>query len=101
MLQNPDGRAMAEAYAVTVPQLCIRCTLQLGTVSLPKTAGVQRQVAPAARARARRPVAIHVTSAGASQIAARGSAANAGPKGRVRSPVCMTKPARKSLPQRC
>lgn len=38
MLQNPDVRAMAEAYAVTVPQLCIRYTLQLGTVSLPKTA---------------------------------------------------------------
>ena len=28
---------MAERYGVTVPQLCIRYTLQLGTVSLPKT----------------------------------------------------------------
>jgi diketogulonate reductase-like aldo/keto reductase len=30
--------AMAERYGVSVPQLCIRYTLQLGTVSLPKTA---------------------------------------------------------------
>jgi diketogulonate reductase-like aldo/keto reductase len=29
---------MAEKYGVSVPQLCIRYTLQLGTVSLPKTA---------------------------------------------------------------
>nr|WP_237556262.1 aldo/keto reductase [Streptomyces sp. SID5914] len=29
---------MAERYGVSVPQLCIRYTLQLGTVSLPKTA---------------------------------------------------------------
>ncbi|WP_234314126.1 aldo/keto reductase [Streptomyces sp. NBRC 109706] len=38
ILKNPDVRAMAERYSVTVPQLCIRYTLQLGTVSLPKTA---------------------------------------------------------------
>ena len=38
MLKNPDVAAMAEQYGVTVPQLCIRYTLQLGTVSLPKTA---------------------------------------------------------------
>lgn len=38
ILDNPDVQAMAERYAVTVPQLCIRYTLQLGTVSLPKTA---------------------------------------------------------------
>lgn len=38
MLKNPDVQAMAEKYGVTVPQLCIRYTLQLGTVSLPKTA---------------------------------------------------------------
>ena len=31
-------RAMAEKYGVTVPQLCIRYTLQLGAISLPKTA---------------------------------------------------------------
>ena len=31
-------QAMAEKYGVSVPQLCIRYTLQLGTVSLPKTA---------------------------------------------------------------
>jgi diketogulonate reductase-like aldo/keto reductase len=38
ILDNADVRAMAEKYGVTVPQLCIRYTLQLGTVSLPKTA---------------------------------------------------------------
>ena len=38
ILENPDVQAMAERYGVTVPQLCIRYTLQLGTVSLPKTA---------------------------------------------------------------
>lgn len=29
---------MADRYGVTVPQLCIRYTLQLGTLPLPKTA---------------------------------------------------------------
>ena len=29
---------MAEKYGVSVPQLCIRYTMQLGAVSLPKTA---------------------------------------------------------------
>jgi diketogulonate reductase-like aldo/keto reductase len=38
MLKNPDVAAMANRYSVTVPQLCIRYTLELGTVSLPKTA---------------------------------------------------------------
>lgn len=38
MLKNPDVQEMAERYGVSVPQLCIRYTLQLGTVSLPKTA---------------------------------------------------------------
>lgn len=28
---------MAEKYGASVPQLCIRYTLQLGTISLPKT----------------------------------------------------------------
>ena len=28
---------MAEKYGVSVPQLCIRYTLQLGAISLPKT----------------------------------------------------------------
>ena len=41
MLKNSDVRAMAEAYGVSVPQLCIRYTLQLGTVSLPKTANAE------------------------------------------------------------
>ncbi|MEV6592395.1 aldo/keto reductase [Streptomyces acidicola] len=38
ILKNADVQAMAERYGVPVPQLCIRYTLQLGTVSLPKTA---------------------------------------------------------------
>ncbi|MFI7108278.1 aldo/keto reductase [Nonomuraea sp. NPDC050227] len=37
ILKNAELVAMAEKYGVTVPQLCIRYTLQLGTVSLPKT----------------------------------------------------------------
>ena len=28
---------MSEKYGVTIPQLCIQYTLQLGTVSLPKS----------------------------------------------------------------
>ena len=38
ILQHADVVATAEKYGVSVPQLCIRYTLQLGTVSLPKTA---------------------------------------------------------------
>ncbi|QIP73851.1 aldo/keto reductase [Streptomyces sp. VN1] len=38
ILRNPEVQAMAQKYGVSVPQLCIRYTLQLGTVSLPKTA---------------------------------------------------------------
>jgi diketogulonate reductase-like aldo/keto reductase len=38
ILSNPEVMAMAARYGVSVPQLCIRYTLQLGTVSLPKTA---------------------------------------------------------------
>ncbi|MFG2440522.1 aldo/keto reductase [Streptomyces sp. NPDC048508] len=38
ILKNAEVQAMAQKYGVTVPQLCIRYTLQLGTVSLPKTA---------------------------------------------------------------
>ncbi len=38
ILKNAEVRAMAGKYGVTVPQLCIRYTVQLGTVSLPKTA---------------------------------------------------------------
>lgn len=38
ILDNADVVAMAARYGVTVPQLCIRYTLQLGCVSLPKTA---------------------------------------------------------------
>lgn len=38
LLENQPVAAIAERYDVTVAQLCIRYTLQLGTVSLPKTA---------------------------------------------------------------
>lgn len=38
MLKNADVATMAEKYGVSVPRLCIRYTLQLDTVSLPKTA---------------------------------------------------------------
>jgi diketogulonate reductase-like aldo/keto reductase len=41
ILENADVAAMAEKYGVSIPQLCIRYTLQLGTVSLPKTANPQ------------------------------------------------------------
>ena len=37
ILNQPEIAAMADKYGVTVPQLCIRYTLQLGTISLPKT----------------------------------------------------------------
>ena len=37
ILDNPQVTTLAEKYGVSVPQLCIRYTLQLGTVSLPKT----------------------------------------------------------------
>ncbi|MEU8508835.1 aldo/keto reductase [Streptomyces brevispora] len=38
ILRNAEVQAVAEKYGVSVPQLCIGYTLQLGTVSLPKTA---------------------------------------------------------------
>ena len=38
ILNQPEIRAIAEKYNVSVPQLCIRYTLQLGAISLPKTA---------------------------------------------------------------
>ncbi|GAA4400282.1 aldo/keto reductase [Tsukamurella soli] len=38
ILGNADVAAIAEKYGASVPQLCIRYTLQLGAVSLPKTA---------------------------------------------------------------
>lgn len=34
---NGSQPAMADKYGVSVPQLCIRYTLQLGAISLPKT----------------------------------------------------------------
>ena len=38
ILNQLEIKAMADSYGVTVPQLCIRYTLQLGAISLPKTA---------------------------------------------------------------
>lgn len=38
ILKQPEIAAMAEKYGVSVPQLCIRYTLQMGAISLPKTA---------------------------------------------------------------
>ncbi len=38
ILNQPEIKAIADKYKVSVPQLCIRYTVQLGTVSLPKTA---------------------------------------------------------------
>ena len=38
ILHQPEIESIAKRYNVTVPQLCIRYTLQLGTISLPKTA---------------------------------------------------------------
>ena len=38
LLENKEIQTMAEKYNVSIPQLCIRYTLQLGLVSLPKTA---------------------------------------------------------------
>lgn len=38
ILNQPEIKAIADKYGVTVSQLCIRYTLQLGAISLPKTA---------------------------------------------------------------
>ena len=38
ILENPEIKKIAEKYNATVPQICIRYTLQLGLISLPKTA---------------------------------------------------------------
>lgn len=38
ILNQPEIKAIADRYRVTVPQLCIRYTLQLGAIALPKTA---------------------------------------------------------------
>jgi len=40
ILRNPALVEMAKKYNVSVPQLCIRYTLQLGLISLPKTAKI-------------------------------------------------------------
>jgi diketogulonate reductase-like aldo/keto reductase len=41
ILDNPNLKAMAQRYSVTLPQLCIRYCLQLGLLPLPKTANPQ------------------------------------------------------------
>ncbi len=38
IMKHAQAAAMAEKYGVTIPQLCIRYDLQLGTLPLPKTA---------------------------------------------------------------
>ena len=38
LMETAEIKAMADKYGVTVPQLCTRYTIQLGTISLPKTA---------------------------------------------------------------
>lgn len=38
ILSQPEIKAIADKYGVSVPQLCVRYTLQLGAISLPKTA---------------------------------------------------------------
>ena len=38
ILNQPEVKAIADKYGVTVPQLCIRYTLQLSVLPLPKTA---------------------------------------------------------------
>ncbi|MFC8429430.1 aldo/keto reductase [Streptomyces sp. NPDC057253] len=48
ILENPEVQAIADKYGVSVPQLCIRYTLQLGTVSLPKTANPEHMRSNAA-----------------------------------------------------
>lgn len=38
LMETAEIKAMADKYGVSVPQLCIRFTLQLGAIVLPKTA---------------------------------------------------------------
>lgn len=38
ILSQPEIKAIADKYGVSVPQFCIRYTLQFGAISLPKTA---------------------------------------------------------------
>lgn len=48
ILENQEIAAIAEKYKVTVPQLCIRYCLQLGTLPLPKTANPEHMRSNAA-----------------------------------------------------
>ena len=47
LVEIAEIKAIADKYGVTVPQLCIRYTIQLGAVSLPKTANLQHMVSNA------------------------------------------------------
>lgn len=38
ILNQPEIKVIADKYSVSVPQLCIKYTIQLGSISLPKTA---------------------------------------------------------------
>ena len=48
ILKQSEIKAMADKYGVTVAQLCIRYTIQLGTGSLPKTANPEHMKSNAA-----------------------------------------------------
>ncbi len=41
ILNEPEIKAIADKYHVSVAELCIRYTLQLGAVSLPKTTNIE------------------------------------------------------------
>lgn len=47
MLKNHAVANIAEKYGVTVPQLCIRYTVQIGTLPLPKTANPEHMLSNA------------------------------------------------------
>ena len=48
ILSQPEIKAIADKYGVSVPQFCIRYTLQLGAISLPKTANPEHMKSNAA-----------------------------------------------------
>ena len=41
LVKTAEIKEMADKYGATVPQLCIRYTIQLGAVSLPKTGNAE------------------------------------------------------------
>ena len=42
ILDQPEIKAIADQYGVSVPQLCILCTIQLGTYPLPKKGNIEQ-----------------------------------------------------------